>query len=114
MVHPFFPGVEPPTSGPAPVVNKSRARQVFGDDGRPLPATNNALVGNASQLVGDYTNPILKPQSADVVKKHGEISLSGTDYPTPSNQCWPGGVPYIFRNFGMQMLQQAEDHHTLP
>jgi hypothetical protein len=23
-------------------------------------------------------------------------------------QCWPGGAPYIFRNFGMQMLQQAD------
>jgi hypothetical protein len=88
------------------VVNKSRRRQVFGDDGRPLPATSNALVGNTLQLVGDDTNPILKPNAAEVVKKHGEISLSGVAYPTPSNQCWPGGVPYIFRNFGMQMLQE--------
>ncbi len=106
--HPFVPGFEPPVSGPGPVVNRSRARQVLGDDGRPLPATSNLLVSNAIQLVGDYTNPILKPEAADVVKKHGEISLSGTDYPTPNNQCWPGGVPYIFRNFGMQMLQQAD------
>jgi hypothetical protein len=104
--HPFFPGFEPPVSGPGPVVNKSRRRQVFGDDGRPLPATSNALVGNTLQLVGDYTNPILNPNAAEVVKKHGEISLSGVAYPTPSNQCWPGGVPYIFRNFGMQMLQE--------
>jgi hypothetical protein len=56
--------------------------------------------------VGDYTNPILRPEAAEVVRKHGEISLTGVAFPTPSNQCWPGGVPYIFRNFGMEMLQQ--------
>jgi hypothetical protein len=64
--------------------------------------------GNWNQLVGDYTNPILKPQAAEVVKKHGEISLTGVTYPTPSNQCWPEPVPYIFWDFGMQMLQQAD------
>jgi hypothetical protein len=62
-------------------------------------------VGNANQFVGDYTNPILKPQAAEVVRKHGEISLAGGTYPTPSNQCWPSGVPYIFFQHGMQMLQ---------
>src|SRR3954453_18470427 len=71
-VHPYFPGFEPPASGPGPVVNKSRRR-----DG----------VGNANQFVGDYTNPILKPHAAEVVRKHGEISLAGASYPTPSNQC---------------------------
>jgi hypothetical protein len=106
--HPYVPGFEPPPSGPGPVVNKSRARQVFGDDGRPLPATTNALVSNPIQLVGDYTNPILKAEAADVVKKHGEISKTGVAYPTPSNQCWPGGVPYVFWNFAMQMLQQPK------
>jgi len=65
-------------------------------------------VANAYQLVGDYTNPILKPHAAEVVKKHGEISLSGVPYPTPSNHCWPGGVPFVLWNIGMQMLQQPD------
>jgi hypothetical protein len=91
--HPYFPGFEPPASGPGPVVNKSRR-----PDG----------VGNANQFVGDATNPILKPHAAEVVRKHGEISLAGGTYPTPSNQCWPSGVPYIFFQHGMQMLQLPE------
>ncbi len=62
-------------------------------------------VANFQQLVGDYTNPILKPHAAEVVKKHGEISLAGGGYPTPSNQCWPPGVPYIFWDFWMEMSQ---------
>jgi hypothetical protein len=61
--------------------------------------------GNNAQFVGDYTNPILTPAAAAVVKKHGEISLSGMTYPTPSNRCWPSGVPYIFFQPGIQMLQ---------
>jgi hypothetical protein len=90
-VHPYFPGVEPPASGPGPVLNKSRRQ--------------NGL-GNSSQFVGDYTNPILKPAAAEVVKRLGEVSLSGVTYPTPSNRCWPSGVPYIFFQPGLQMLQQ--------
>src|SRR5258708_20702670 len=76
------------------MVNKSRRP---GDGG-----------GNANQFVGDYANPILKPQAAEVVKKQGEISLRGETYPTPSNQCWPSGVPYIFFQHGLQMLQTAD------
>jgi hypothetical protein len=63
-------------------------------------------VSDTYQLVGDYTNPILKPAAAEMVKQHGEISLRGIPYPTPSNQCWPGGVPFVFWNLGMQMIQQ--------
>jgi hypothetical protein len=88
--HPYLPGFEPPRSGPGPVRNRSR-----------LPNG----VGNFQQLVGDYTNPILKPHAAEIVKQHGEMSLAGEGYPTPSSQCWPQGVPYVFWDFWMEMLQ---------
>src|SRR5580700_1845408 len=81
------PGFGPPASGPGPVTNRS---QING-------------VSNYNQLVGDYTNPILNHRAAQVVKEHGDLSLGGVGYPTPSNQCWPNGVPYIFWNYGMQM-----------
>ena len=72
------------------------------------PVAPRTASSNVYELVGDYTNPILKPQAAEVVKKHGEISLTGVPYPTPSNQCWPGGVPFVLWNIGMQMLQQPD------
>jgi hypothetical protein len=50
----------------------------------------------------------LKPHAAEEVKRHGEISLTGVAYPTPNNQCWPEPLPYIFRDFGIQMLQQPD------
>ena len=86
------PGLGPPASGPGPVTNRSRINGV----------------SNYNQLVGDYTNPILNRQAAEVVKTQGDLSLSGVGYPTPSNQCWPSGVPYVFWNFGMEMLQQPD------
>ena len=95
--HPFLTGFEPPASGPGPVLNTSRR-----PDG----------VANFQQLVGDHTNPILKPHAAEIVKKHGEMSRSGVGYPTPSNQCRPQGVPYIFWDFTMQFLPSA-DHITM-
>src|SRR4249920_3409409 len=82
--HPYLTGFEPPQSGPGPVRNMSRMRNG---------------VANFQKLVGDYSNPILKPAAAEAVRKHGEISLAGKGYPTPSNQCWPGGVPYVFWDF---------------
>jgi hypothetical protein len=91
--HPYLTGFEPPPSGPGPVLNKSR-----------LPNG----VANFQMLVGDYANPILKPHAAEIVKALGEISRAGGGYPTPSNQCWPGGVPYVFWDFLMQMVQQPD------
>jgi hypothetical protein len=105
-----FPGMAAPRSGFGPVVNKSRRRQSFDDNGRPFGGAPNApLVSNNTQLVGDYSNPVLKPQAAQVVKEHGEIELGGWPAPNPSNQCWPSGVPYVFWNLGMQMLQQPDN-----
>ena len=65
-------------------------------------------VSNLSELVGDFANPILRPEAAEIVKQHGEISKKAIPYPTPSNQCWPGGVPFVFWNIGMQMLQEPD------
>jgi hypothetical protein len=107
--HPYlFPGFEPPLSGPGPLVNKFRRKQLVDADGRPLPASEAVLPGDNNKLVADHTNPILKPPAAETVKKHGEIELGGAAAPNPSNQCWPEPLPYIFWNFGMQMLQQPD------
>jgi hypothetical protein len=91
--HPYLTGFEPPAAGPGPVRNRSRR-----PDG----------VANFQQLVGDYTNPVLQPWAAEVVKQHGEVSLAGKGYPTPSNQCWPGGVPYVFWDFLVQIFQRPD------
>jgi hypothetical protein len=90
--HLTWPDFEPPLAGPGPVTNLSRRNGM----------------SNVYQLIGDYNSPILKPHAAEVVKQHGEISKTGVPYPTPSNQCWPGGVPFVFWNIGMQMIQQPD------
>ena len=88
--HPGIPGFEPLASGPTSLVNLSRRE---------------GNVGNNRQLVGDYKNPILKPETAAMVKKFGEMSLNHYTYAAPRNQCWPGGIPFELGNSGMQMLQ---------
>ena len=95
--HPYWPGFEPPASGPGPVTNKLRLRE-----------GPQKGVSDPNQLVGDHTNPILKPWAAEIVKQHGEAELNGLGAPTPLNQCWPEGVPFVFRDIGMQMLQQPD------
>src|SRR5437016_14577070 len=92
--HPGLPGFEPLASGPTSLVNLARRE---------------GGVSNNMQLVGDYRNPILKPQAAETVKKFGEMSLAHFGYPTPRNQCWPGGVPFEFTNKGLMMLQMAAE-----
>jgi hypothetical protein len=82
--HPYF-GVDPPISGAGPL------------RGRP---------GNRGRVVGDYTNPILKLNAAEAVKKLGEVELSGVPHPNPRNQCWPEGLPFIFVNPPIEMIQE--------
>src|SRR5213075_2969606 len=67
---------EPPQSGPGPVTNTSR-----------FPDT--------VERVGDYTNPILTPHSAEIVKKRGDLQLAGANFPDPRNQCRPEPPPFI-------------------
>lgn len=92
--HLFWPDVDPPLSGPGPVVNRAR-----------LPNG----VSNPTRLIGDYTNPVLKPQAAEIVKQRGDMQVRGETPPTPSNQCWPGGVPFIFWNIGIELLQKPDE-----
>jgi len=92
--HGTLPWLIPPAAGPGPVTNKSRRK----DDG----------TSDYGMLVGDYTNPILQPWAADVVKKKGEVSLAGEDFPSPANQCWPEPPPFLFKHMAMQMLQRRD------
>lgn len=86
-------GFEPPLSGPGPIVNRSR---IGGQS-------------NINQFAGDYTSPILKPQAAEAVKKHGELELQGLLAPNPSNQCRPMSPPYILQRQEIQVLQRKDE-----
>ena len=90
--HPSLPGFEPLASGPTSLTNQSRRNGV----------------SNYDQLVGDFSNPILKPQTAAIVKNFGELSKKGITFPSPANQCWPEPVPYIYKNFAFQIFQQPD------
>ena len=91
--HASIPGFEPLRSGPTALTNLSRREGGVADN---------------RELVGDYRNPILKSEAAEIVKKHGEISLAGIGYPTPRNQCWPGGVPFVFTTTAIEFLQTPD------
>jgi hypothetical protein len=99
------PGFSPPASGPGPVLNKARQRAAVDIYGQPLGA-NAPIVSAGGRRVGDHTNPILQPWAAEVVKKHAEIELTAGPAPNPINQCRPSGVPFVFYNLGMEILQQ--------
>jgi hypothetical protein len=92
--HGSLPWFIPPASGPGPVTNRSRRK----DNGQ----------SDYGSLVGDYTNPILQPWAADVVKKDGDLSLAGIIFPSPANQCWPEPVPYLFKHMAIQILQLSD------
>jgi hypothetical protein len=71
--------------------------------------------------VGNYADPLLKPDAAELLKKRGEISLGGGMIPDPVNQCWPEPTPFTLSvQGGMQILQQRDevtllyigDHHV--
>src|SRR6202162_3991619 len=111
-----FPWFEPPASGPGPVTNKSRWPYIVnqrlggspgGSPGLP-PSKDGQGVSDYDQLVGDYTNPILQPWAAAVVKKFGELSLAGITYGNPSNQCWPMPMLFVYKEGTIRMIQQPD------
>ena len=73
--HGTLPWLVPPEQGPGPVTNRSRRA----DNGQ----------SNYSELVGDYTNPILQPWAAQVVKAKGELSLKGEVFPSRRTNAGP-------------------------
>ncbi len=86
--------LEQPLSGLGPVVNMMHSA---------------AGIMDMSKLMGDYTNPILKPEAAAILKKRGEASLAGISVPNPHDQCRPEPPPFIFAvQFAMKMLQQKD------
>jgi hypothetical protein len=88
-----FPGFGRPLTGPGPVVWKNR-----GSDGKP---TDNIYAG-------DYTNLILKPEAAKIVRRYGELESKGIHALGPRTECWPNGVPLILENTTMQIIQQPD------
>jgi hypothetical protein len=83
----------PPGVSPSPLRNLARRAQRH---------------ERAFKLVGDYNNPILKPEAARIVREHGEISLAGKSYPDLSNECRALPPPYVVRIAQMQMLQEKD------
>jgi len=86
------PGFEPLASGPTALINRSR---------RP------SGIGDGLKLNGDYTNPILKPAAAEIVKEHAARALNMGD-PNPHNQCWLEGPPFTLTNGPTQIVQAPD------
>ena len=95
--HPWLPGFEALPSGPTALVNLARTPA-----GRSI----------QTQLVGDYQNPILKPEAAETVRKLGEQSKAHFGFHNPRNQCWPNGIPFLLSSNGQQIFDRG-DHLTM-
>ena len=92
-----IPGFEPLASGPTALINQERR-----ENG----------TGNILKLAGDYTNPILNPKAAEIVKQHNVLGRTYIGDPNPRNQCWPEGPPFVFTN-GPTELVQTPDKITI-
>jgi len=113
-----FAGLVGAADGPTPIPDFSGiwARQAFGLE-QPLsgsgPIANlerNAKGGsNLNKLVGDYKNPMLKPEAAERLKRLGEISRM-TAFQDPSNQCQLEPPPFVMAIQRVVQVLQRRDH----
>lgn len=79
-------------SAPEPIRNLERLPTGSSDPTRPI---------------GDYNNPILKPEAAAIVKERGERARLGRTFPDPSTRCTAYNPPFIFAmQLGMRFLQE--------
>jgi hypothetical protein len=63
--------------------------------------------------VGDFTNPILTPEGAEILKRHGEFSRAGNSIPDPHNQCRPEPPPFALAIQVEILLLQRKNEVTL-
>ena len=70
-------GFGPALKGPGPIRNLSRTARGTSDN---------------SKLVGDYMNPILKPEAAEIIRRRGLVSISGKIFPDPDVMCCTAGA----------------------
>jgi hypothetical protein len=63
--------------------------------------------------VGDYTNPILTVEAAEILKKHGEFSRTGQAIPDTHNQCRPEPPPFTLTIQVEVLLLQQKNEVTL-
>jgi hypothetical protein len=86
---------EQPASGPGPIVNTVRTAAGTMDDYR---------------WAGDYTNPILRPGAAAIVKQRGETAVSGSLAPNAHAECRLEPTPYILAvEVGMEIVQHKDE-----
>jgi hypothetical protein len=96
---------EPPASGPGPVINSVRKA-----DGTVTARDQCCTIVTEGGWLGDHTNPILKPKTAEAVKRFGELVFNGTVAQDLHNSCWPEPPPYVMAlHFGVMILQQADE-----
>ncbi|HXJ01312.1 MAG TPA: hypothetical protein VNH44_08805 [Micropepsaceae bacterium] len=82
-------------AGPAPITNSYRLPAGSSDPTRP---------------VGDYKNPLLKPEAAAIVKQRAEKALKGETFPDPSTRCAPYPPPFVAAmQLGLQFLQKKNE-----
>jgi hypothetical protein len=94
---------EPPPSGPGPVI-----RAVRKADGTMV--VQDPCCTFVPQWLGDHTSPILKPETAEAVRKFGDLSFAGTVTPDLHNTCWPEPPPFVLgTHFAVQILQQRDE-----
>jgi hypothetical protein len=94
---------EPPPSGPGPVIRAERKA-----DGSVV--MQEPCCRLVTQGFGDHTNPILKPEAAEAVRKFGDLGLRGVVTPNLHSACWPEPPPFVLgTHFGVQILQQRNE-----
>lgn len=92
---------DPPPSGPGPVMMdplRPHHGHIAGVNGQPDQ--------EATPWIADDTNPILKPQAREVVKRISDQEAAGHSHVEHQTLCLPSGVPEILNlRDSMQMLQ---------
>jgi len=90
-----------PPSGPGPVMMDA-ARPHHGHIARVKGQPDQ----EATPWIADYSNPILKPDAREVVKRISDEESAGHSHVEHQTLCWPSGVPEILNlRDSMQMVQ---------
>jgi hypothetical protein len=66
-------------------------------------------IRDRTTLAGDITNPILTTESAQTVRRFGELSRRGSAFPSPITNAGRKVRPFIYRVLETQILQTRHE-----
>jgi len=95
--------------GPAPIRAEPKVPDFNGIWGKYTYSYPKPYMSGRNRITDGYNSPYLMPWVVDLLMKDDMVTASGRALPTAHSLCYPEGVPYVFGETRIQILQEPAE-----